>query len=206
MPDTEIKICDVELYQVPEVARVHAAAFPNYMNTSLGGPYLRSFIKWFCISSTAIAICALEEDRIVGYAIGAPQGYSKEVTRSLIWMAGFSLLIRPWLWLKPAILRNLAIRLGITAESFSPQDIPALKPPIFSLVGIGVLPEVRGRKVGWKLMNAIEERAVHQMDTKSLKLTVYRDNNARIFYEKLGWIHHDPSPKSPTVVYYKNIW
>jgi ribosomal protein S18 acetylase RimI-like enzyme len=197
-----IEICDIELNQIPEVARVHAAAFPGYMNTSLGGVYLRNFIKWFCTSHTSIAICAMDEDRVVGYAVGAPQGYSKNLTRDLIWVAGLSLLAHPWLLLNRRILERLLLRLKTITIPGQHKQNSEFEAPVYSLVGIGVLPEMRGKRAGEKLLKAFEEKAF-QYQTKTLVLSVYRDNSAREFYTKFGWELFDPTPNSPSVMYYK---
>jgi GNAT superfamily N-acetyltransferase len=197
-------ICEIELHQIPEVVRVHALAFPGYMNTRLGGLYLREFIKWFCNSDSSIAICAMDEDRIVGYAIGAPQGYSKAVTRSMLWITAVSLLVRPWLWVDCRIIRAIAQRIGLIKDSTSGTNMPELPLPVYSLVGLGVLPDSRGRRIGWKLIKTFEDQ-VWQKQFKSLKLTVYRQNDARAFYERSSWLPYDFSADSPTVMYYKIV-
>jgi ribosomal protein S18 acetylase RimI-like enzyme len=198
----EIIIRDMELNQVPEVARVHANAFPGYMNTQLGQIYLQAFFRWFCLSNNSIALCAYEGDRMVGYAIGAPQGYSSQLTRSLFLTAFLNLLIRPWLLFRRQVRRAIFARLRILTGNISTSAGPVLTPPVYSFVGLGVLTNMRGKKVGWSLMQAFESLAFNS-GAQSILLTVYRDNNARKLYERNGWFVHDGSPDSPTVVYYK---
>jgi ribosomal protein S18 acetylase RimI-like enzyme len=203
MSAKEITIREMQLNQIPEVARVHANAFPGYMNTQLGQIYLQSFFRWFCLSDNSIALCAYEGDRMVGYAVGAPQGYSSQLTRALFLTAFLNLLIRPWLLSRKQVLRAISARLRILTGNIASSTGPDLTPPVYSFVGLGVLTDMRGKKVGWRLMQAFESLAFNS-GAQSIVLTVYRDNDARKLYERNGWFVHDGSPDSPTVAYYKH--
>ena len=60
------------------------------------------------------------------------------------------------------------------------------KKATFKLNKLYILPEKQGLKLGIKLLENIENR-VKKIGGKHLDLNVYRGNNARFFYEKLGF-------------------
>jgi ribosomal protein S18 acetylase RimI-like enzyme len=173
---------------VSDVTRIHFQAFDGYMNTRIGRRYVYSFIEWFTRSSDAIALAALAEGVVAGYVVGAPHGYQHRMTRELLFVAACGVLSHPWVFLDSRFRRQIRFRLKslIGAEIKDPAA-PALPQPTMRLVGIGVSPNMRGRQIGYRLMEAFESEA-RSRGMKSLGLTVYKENSvARKLYERRGW-------------------
>jgi ribosomal protein S18 acetylase RimI-like enzyme len=173
---------------IPDVARIHLQAFDGYMNTRIGRRYVYSFIEWFTQSSDAIALTALAEGAVAGYVVGAPHGYQHRMARELLFVAACGVLSHPWVFLDSRFRRQIRSRLkGLIGVGTKDWAAPALPQPTMRLVGIGVSPNMRGRQIGYRLMEAFESEA-RSRGMKSLILTVYKENSvARKLYERRGW-------------------
>jgi ribosomal protein S18 acetylase RimI-like enzyme len=190
------------------VVEIHLAAFPDYMNASLGRGYLRAFLRGFLQRTDALALMAVSESgQVLGYAAGAPVQSVPEMTRALASAAALALLVRPWLFTSPRIRRTV----WRTAEqwlgrSSRPKATPLLPMPTFSLVSIGVDPQARGRGVGDQLLKAFEQE-VRQRGGIALRLSVYPSNHgARQFYERHGWQPFDGDVPPGEAMYYSKVF
>jgi len=193
-----IQIVGLSRELVPDVTSIHLDAFPDYMSSLLGPRYVNALMEWFRFGDRRVALVAIDAHRTpVGYVIGAPSGYSRSLTRDLLWVAGRSLLLRPWAALRgefrdTALDRLRFMLLGSSSHSVS----PALPPPTMALVGIAVSREARGRDVGRLLLQSFEAAAL-KLGMKSLLLSVYSDNvPARRLYERYRWKLHSSHGRS----------
>jgi ribosomal protein S18 acetylase RimI-like enzyme len=190
---------------VDSVADLHMVAFQGYTNTLIGMPYVRAFIRWFCETDDAIALCAMDSANTpVGYAIGAHLGYEINLNKKILWPAASGILLRPWLVFNPHFRRIVTNKLRSLTKFRNHQNnqVPILPSPTVSLVGIGVHPQYKGKKIAHELITVFESRVLESR-AKSMRLSVYSDNiAARKFYEKAGWQIFD-NVIGPFVYYYK---
>lgn len=193
---------------IPAVARLQQVAFAGYLNARLGERYQEAFIRWFFGDREAIALVALGDDeRLLGYVVGAPLGYGAALNRAVLWPALIGIVTRPWLFLdrrfRRAVRGRLSILLGGNPAPAGAALQPEIPSPTISLVGIGVQPESRGQGVGLALMTAFEEQATARA-ARSLRLSVYPDNDAaRRLYEKAGWRPTAEPDSNQAMYYYK---
>jgi ribosomal protein S18 acetylase RimI-like enzyme len=174
---------------VREVVKVHREAFGSYLNSFLGGAYIRKFITWFIHKEDAIAIAAVDHNqRVVGYAVGAPVGYGTILNRELVWVAFAGIALHPWICFRPFFWQTLRARLlTFLQRPSSTLSCCELPEPRMSLVAIGVAGSWRRRGIGLRLMQTFMAKA-RELKMRSLTLCVRRDQTAaRKFYEKCGW-------------------
>lgn len=195
---------------IPAVIRIHLSVFQGYMNTRLGEQYLKNFFSWFHSYDKAITVVARNMDgAVVGYAIGAEEGYERQMSRDLIWCAAMNILLRPWLFFTSSIgnmvLNRFKIIFGphkdIQSDSQASDGLPMKR---MVLVGIGVIVSEQGKKIGQQLL-AEFERQSQTLQKRMIVLTVYQTNQkARQFYERCHW---QPSfnggQNSKTITYFK---
>jgi ribosomal protein S18 acetylase RimI-like enzyme len=177
-------------------------AFPGYMSTRLGPFYLRAFLGWFVDAHHAVALAAARGGRVTGYVVGAPDGYGRDATPRTLLPAALSVARRPGLLLDRRIRETARSRIaGLFREPPAAPD-PALEVPSMALVGIGVLPEERGRGVGKELVQRFEKEAAAR-GMRSLSLSVYPDNqSARQLYERCGWEASAEAPAPGHAMFY----
>ena len=203
-----IRIAPMTEAALDAVVEIHLAAFPDYMNASLGRGYLRAFLRGFLSRSDAVALMAMSESgQVLGYAAGAPVQAVPEMTRALASTAALALMVRPWLFTSPRIRRTVrqtaAQWLGRSAR---PKATPLLPMPTYSLVSIGVDPHARGRGVGDQLLKAFEQEAV-QRGGVAMRLSVYPSNHgARQFYERHGWQPFVEEVPPGEAMYYSKVF
>jgi ribosomal protein S18 acetylase RimI-like enzyme len=193
---------------LPEVIAVHRNAFQGYMNTSLGGWYLRRFLGWFAATENAIALVARDQNsECSGYVVGAPVGYQSQLNRQLLVPAAFGLVSHPWVVLERRVQRAVVARLSsllANKRRFSDSN-SSLPPPTISLVGIGVTAKAQGTGAGSRLMEAFQDEA-RSMGMCSMRLSVYPDNTAaRKLYEKNGWTPLTDSESPRVAMFYTKI-
>ena len=172
-----------------DIVELHLDAFAGYLNTLLGRGYIRAFITWFIRNKGTIAIVAIDDhQKVVGYALCAPVGYSARLNRDLFLGTAVRILTRPWLICNARFRGRLVERIksliGLRENSSQALELPE---PSMSLVAIGVPSPNRRSKIGQCLIQAIESRA-RSLHMRSLVLSVYEDATAaRRFYEQCGW-------------------
>lgn len=172
-----------------EIVELHLDAFAGYLNTLLGRGYLKSFITWFIRNKGTIALVAIDDhQKVVGYALCAPVGYSARLTRDLFWGTAIRIVTRPWLMWNGRFRGRVVERIkNLTRPQENPPQALQLPEPSMSLVAIGVASANRRSKVGQCLIQAVESRA-RSLHMRSLVLSVYEDATAaRRFYEQCGW-------------------
>lgn len=199
----QLKVAEMLSGQIHEVARLQEAAFAGSLNTRIGSRYTVAFIRWFCESDEAIALVAMtDHSAVVGYVVGAPVGYTTRLNRHVLWPALSGIVVRPWLVLDGHFRRSAVARFRPPGAAASTPD-PPLPGPVFSLVGIGVLPEARGKQIGSLLLSWFE-RTARERGARTVRLSVYPDNiAARRVYEKHGWESGDEPKERRAMTYYK---
>jgi teichuronic acid biosynthesis glycosyltransferase TuaC len=168
---------------------LHLDAFAGHLNTLLGRGYIKAFVRWFVRDEGTIAIAAVDENqKVVGYALGAPLGYAARLNRDLCWGVVVRILTRPWLifnvrlWI--VLVERIKSLIGLRQDAPQTVELPG---PSMSLVAIGVASSQRRSKIGQCLMRAIEGGA-RDFRMRSLVLSVYENATvARSFYEQCGW-------------------
>lgn len=88
----------------------------------MGERYVRSFVDWFRQPEHGgIALAAIDNCRdVVGYAIGAPLGYPKALSRHLFWTSAGATLTKPWLILKPQFQNGIVARARLVMTGTMP--------------------------------------------------------------------------------------
>jgi len=182
VPITEGNVLD-------DIVELHLDAFAGYVNTLLGRGYIKAFVKWFIRNKGTIAIAAIDDQqKVVGYALSAPTGYSTRLNRDLFWGTTVRILTRPWLIFdsrfRIVLVQRMKNLIGLRQNASQALELPE---PSMSLVAIGVASAQRRSKIGHRLMRAVEEEA-RDFQMRSLVLSVYESATAaRRFYEQCGW-------------------
>jgi Acetyltransferases len=191
---------------VRKAARVHLRALAGSRTAIMGEAYARTFLDWFRIAEHGgIALVAIDiHGDLVGYVIGAPLGYPRNLSRRLVWIAAAAVIARPWLFFRQqfrhGVLDRLRLVLGRPPPHGAELELPA---PTMSLVAIGVSPAARGKKIGPRLVQAFEARA-RELRMRSLRLSTRSDNAAACrLYERCGWRSF---PASDGMTYYFRIF
>lgn len=172
-----------------DIAELHLDAFAGYLNTLLGRGYVKVFVTWFIRNKGTIAIAAVDHNqKVIGYALGAPMGYSTQLNRDLSLSIAARILARPWLILnsrfRTVLFERMRNFIGLRQNASQVVELPG---PAMSLVAIGVASSQRRRKIGQRLMQAVETKA-RDLQMRSLVLSVYENATAtRHFYEQCGW-------------------
>jgi ribosomal protein S18 acetylase RimI-like enzyme len=175
---------------VRAAATVHLAALADSRSALMGERYVGSFVDWFRQPEHGgIALAAIDNRRdVVGYAIGAPLGYPRALSRHLFWTSAAATLTRPWLIFKPQFRNGIAdrVRLVLTGAIPARTDL-TLPPPTMTLAAMAVVRAFRRKKIGLRLLEDFEKRAA-EMGMRSLRLSTRSDNvAARRLYEGSGW-------------------
>jgi len=173
---------------------LHLKTFTNSMGASIGLNYTKAFFKWFIFNQNSINLVCCASGKIVGYVIGAPEGYSKTLTKSIRWNLMFGIFTHPKVVLHPNFFNSLKNRI-LNLFDFRPNQSTSDKSSFlndienstFVLVGIGIDPEFREQQIGIRILKEYE-KLVCQSNYSKIRLTVYKSNQAAIkLYEKAGW-------------------
>lgn len=201
----DISITSIPLSSLSEFENLHRLCFAGTLGVAMGKHYVHAFLSWFLQEQSAIKLGAWYDRRLVGYAIGAPEGYSLQMNKDLRSIMIRAALTHPWLVLRPGFLRQIPSRSKLLLPSWLMKQTSNPKHPdqaILRLVGIGVLPNFRNLGIGQQLITAYETHA-WEYGYSEIRLTVYKTNtSARTLYEANGWTLHDEG-KKVSVVYGK---
>ena len=187
-----------------DIVELHLDAFAGYLNTLLGRRYIKAFITWFIRNKGTIAIAAIDENqKVVGYALCAPVGYSVRLNRDLFWGTAVQMLRKPWLFFNARVWSVLVERIKIIfGQRKNVRQTLKLPEPSMSLVAIGVDSTQRRSRIGQRLMQAVEGGA-RDLQMRSLVLSVYENASAaRPFYEQCGWRLYPTATKNGDVLRY----
>lgn len=163
------------------LARLHAAAFPNFFLSTLGEGFLTEFYNGFPADETAVTVLARDGDGVQGCVVGTiePAGFFKRLLKRQF--VGFALQSAKAALRNPAAVPRL-VR-GLTYRGDSPPEAPGAL-----LSSICVAPDARGTGVGKELTRRWMEQ-VAQRGVAVAYLTTDADRNDAVnsFYRGLGW-------------------
>jgi ribosomal protein S18 acetylase RimI-like enzyme len=187
---------------IQKLLPIHIKAFKGFINVLLGALYLQRFFQWFVNYPESICIKAEYDNKIAGYIVGARLGYRSQMTKSLRKNVIQAFITKPFILANPIIIRaaleTLVYHLGSKKEMKLPQGKG------ISLVGIGVDPQLSGKKIGQNLIAEFERRAARQ-GYDFMMLSVHNHNKKAIgLYLKSGWVYLEASGKTVSY-YYKPI-
>ena len=200
----------VERMQLPDInaaARLHCQAFPGSRSTKLGWPYVRKMFRWFVTHQPGLSLVARKDGEIVGYVVGAVDGYGRKLFRYAFFEVLLGLVIHPGLWFqRETFLLWRSYLKGLFPQKASNptqlEDGPVVVRA--ALAGIGVDPEQQGGGIGSALVVAFED-AARELGVGKLTLSVDKDNrSARRLYDRHGW-HVDSENKEATAVLYMKV-
>ncbi len=182
----------LDAVDLPDVARVHLAAFPHSATSRLGREAVRRYYHWQLEGPHDHWFRgAWVDGRLVGFCVsGLSRGALSGFLRANRGYLTKALLLRPWLVFNPLIRNRIAMALGFLR--WRPKYFAAVSAapsvPSWGVLSIAVDPEVRGSGAAKALMEDAEAEA-RRRGFSRMHLTVAVDNGRAIrFYEKLGWV------------------
>ncbi len=190
---TEVLIRKLDPTDLPGVAVVHMAAFPESALTMLGAEAVRRYYEWQLSGPhDSDSLGAFLGTEVVGFCVGgifrgALSGYLRKHRMFLAWRV----LTHPWLITNPIFRDRLNFVISIWKPSAkSPASIPPVHPKAiksYGILSIGVHPKCQGLGIGKLLMRTSEEVA-RRREFSAMDLSVHTDNQQAIkFYESLNW-------------------
>ena len=195
---------------VPDIVRIHEAAFHDRAMTALGTETVRRYYaSMFSDEYEVTALTAMLSGEVVGFCIGGilSNHIHRFLRDNLLFLVG-RFLRHPWLALHGLVRDRalLAIRLLFSSFRASPREpAQAAKPEsVFNVRAIAVHPHYHRQGVGRALLSAIEDRAA-QGGFPEIRLAVNRENKGAVrFYENLGW-QREPGMRATEVAMRKRL-
>lgn len=191
LPGAEIRrLAESDL---PQVARIHTAAFPESALTRLGVEAVRRYYAWQMEGPhEIIALGCTSDGELAGFCFagvfrGAMSGFLR---KNKVYLAG-RVLTHPWLALNPLIRERarLSLRLlrrGRARQAASPAPVQASR-ETFGVLAIAVHPSRQGKGLGSLMMGVVEAHA-RNLGYSQINLSVNGANQQAIqFYEGSGW-------------------
>lgn len=178
---------------VPDLVRIHEAAFHDRAMTALGTETVRRYYASILSGEYEVtALTATVSGEAVGFCVGGDlSNHIRQFLRdNFLFLAG-RFLRHPWFAFHGLIRDRalLAIRLLLSSFRTSPKTPEqATKPArVFSIRAIAVHPDYQRQGVGRGLLSAIEDYAVRG-GFSEMRLAVNLENKGAIqFYESLDW-------------------
>lgn len=215
MSSGAVTIRPMDHADLPAVARIHVAAFPDGALTHLGvGPIARYYAWQLDGPHDATSVVALRDGRIVGYCVGGVfRGALSGFLRANRAYLAAQVLLRPWLLLTPIVTDRVRVALRLLPRAGAPAPkatgpaalVPAsgaspTAPAVpasarhggkpFGILAIAADPTAGGG-IGSALMRHMERTAIDR-GFAQMQLTVSPTNVRAVgFYEHLGW-QRDP--------------
>lgn len=171
---------------VPELARLHRAAFPEFFLSRLGEPFLRQFYRGFVCDDTAVTVVRRANNGTpLGTVVGTtePAGFYRRLIRRRlvpIALASARAVLRDPRTVG-RLVRGVRYRGGVGERNATPGD--AL------LASICVSPDGQRAGSGARLLAAWEAE-VARRGSSSAYLTTDAENNDGVnaFYARAGWV------------------
>lgn len=183
---------------LPAVAAIHSAAFPDSALTKLGREAVRRYYEWQIVGPhDGVNIGAFSDDAMLGFCFGgirrgALGGFLEKNRRFLIIRAA----TRPWLLFNPLFRERVQFAIQRLFGKLRPSKPPlaASSPPVvpqsvpaFGILSIAVDPRHQGSGAAQLLMEYSEQEALRRGFSR-MHLTVHPSNTRAVrFYEKMGW-------------------
>jgi ribosomal protein S18 acetylase RimI-like enzyme len=191
-----VQLSTLEAADLPRVAEIHLAAFPNSALTLLGAEAVRRYYEWLLTGPhQCFALGASVKADMMGFCFagvfsGALSGFLR---RNRAFLFG-RILSRPWLSMNPIFRERAIMGIRILRRFGQPSSAPsaaahsATKPVSpFGILGIAVHPDSHGQGIGRVLMFEAE-RIARRYNFNEMQLTVEMSNHRAVsFYESLSW-------------------
>ena len=189
-----LKFRTAEPDDIHTLGLLHKKTFSDSLGASIGLNYSKAFFRWFIFDKTTITLVCCNSKQIIGYVIGAPEGYSKYLTKSTLLKIIFGIITHPKSLFHTNFSSLLKSRIttlfDIKHNILNPDKFTNshnTKNTTFVLVGIGVDPKFRGNQIGFQILKEYE-KLVWQLNYTKIRLTVYKSNKAAIsLYKKSNW-------------------
>lgn len=169
--------------RVSEVVNIHMSSFPGFFLTFLGKGFLKQLYGGFIEHEGSGLLVAIEDTgRFIGflaYSDDLSDFYKYLIKKHLIsfaWFAGLGFLRKPKIFFR--LLRALSYSENVKR-----------KENYIELSSIGVLPEMKNKGIGSKLINVLIEK-IDFSKYAYIKLETDAENNdgVNLFYQKAGFV------------------
>ena len=190
-----ICVAGLSLDDLPAIAALHAAAFPNSALTKLGAGAVERYYRWLLTGPHEAASLGVWKDgRLAGFCFGGIFcGALSGFVGTNRWYLIARVLKHPWLVMNPIFRERLKAGLKGLKRHWKPKRRTPTppgtpeKPRSFCILSIATDPAVQRGGLGRRLM--IESEVIaRQRGFASMDLSVHTDNAKAIpFYESLGW-------------------
>ncbi len=198
MDSEKQRVIPITETDLPAVARVHLASFPESALTKLGQGAVERYYRWQLLGPhDCTALGVWTGHRLVGFCFGgvfrgALGGFVQE---NRFYLAG-QVLRRPWLLSNPIFRDRLKsgwtslrriMRRNRPVPSSAQQKVKVEKVQCFGILSIAVHPGHAGSGLGQLLMQEAE-RVAREKGFEAMDLSVHPDNVVAVrFYERLKW-------------------
>lgn len=179
---TKIIIREALNSDIESIVSIHNDAFRNFFLTSLGTDFLKFYYSRFLTCAGAKILCAIEGDRVVGFAALADncEGFNGRLVKRNLF--SFALLSIKMLFTSPKSLLRLVNNL--TKKSSEVNDVADYA----ELFSIGVLGTEQGKGIGKLLLTSAEDYVRSKNIAKMSLTTDYYNNDKTIrFYKAMGY-------------------
>ena len=198
MDSEKQRVVPITEADLPAVAWVHLASFPESALTKLGRGAVERYYRWQLLGPhECTALGVWTDNKLVGFCFGgvfrgALGGFVQE---NRFYLAGQT-LCRPWLLSNPifrdrlqsgwASLRRI-MRRKRSVSPITKQNASIKKIQCFGILSIAVHPGHAGSGLGrWLMQEA--ERVAREKGFEAMDLSVHPDNVVAVqFYERLKW-------------------
>jgi GNAT superfamily N-acetyltransferase len=182
-----------------EVTQVHIAAFPDSALSRLGPALVHRHYAWRLEdASDAFLLGARDASgRLLGFVLAG--SFDTSIDRFVLENIAPVLLVvarHPWRFAGKTMRSRLAMLVRLVLLRSRPTsevriESPPRRPATFRVLSLAVHPDIEGRGVGRRLMEATDRRARSRGVTE-MGLRVHRDNARAVrFYLALGWLDDD---------------
>ncbi|MBV8639469.1 MAG: GNAT family N-acetyltransferase [Candidatus Eremiobacteraeota bacterium] len=182
----------MDVSDVERIVEVHCITFPDSLLTHLGRPYLRHYYAQYFKHPQHYAVVAEIDGRIVGFITGTacPDDLNSRVYRPPLGTA-FQSALR--IFTDPVLRRHLALKPPHVARVFRAFAGRRVRTRSFQssakarLLSMGVLPEVRGRRIAESLLRGISDRLCADGQSLIGSSVIKSNTSALTLYDRIGW-------------------
>lgn len=171
------------LRDLPRIVAAHQAAFPGFFLSLLGPRFLGELYAGFLTAGSSICYVAEDHGECLGFVVGTtgPASFYKR------------LLARRWhaflyAGLSPLIKHPVSVSERFLSALFFRGELPAVITDATLLSSLAVLPSVKGRGIGWALVEKFCAEAELRGSRYVYLMTDENDNHGvNRFYRKCGF-------------------
>lgn len=165
------------------IVKIHNQAFPDFFLTSLGDNFLKLYYSCMSNSNDAITLCALDDDKLVGFSTCAytSHGFNIDLIKKN-WLR-FGWMGVKLLFTKPGAIIRLVKNFDKESTDSSVED----NGEYAELYSIAVSPDCQGKGVGKKLLIETETDVKKHNNQISLTTDYYNNEKTIGFYHSLGY-------------------